>query len=198
MKIYKLISYFAFGLLFGSVNVNAQGVKMFTDRAPSAEEMGDILFSEPTDDVPKMRSTGIKMRSISFGKPKNSAKALPEPTVTSQTGAAVGLPIKFAYNSAEVLEESKPFLNEIGRMLNLPEFSSERLIVEGHTDSSGANSYNMYLSKKRAQSVKYYLQSSFNITSNRLQVVGMGESQSLPGESPRASINRRVQFRKAH
>ncbi len=196
MSIFKKMSC-GFILIFLHINGHAQGVKMYSDKAPSAEEMGHILFSSQPSEMPAMKPGGIKMRSISFGKPNRSPQTLPEPIAAKQQSSVIGLPIKFAYNSSEVLEGSKPFLNEIGRMLSLPEFSSERLVIEGHTDAGGSEQYNRYLSERRAQSVKNYLRNNFNIASNRLFVTGMGESQSLPGVDPFAAVNRRVQFRKA-
>lgn len=177
------------------INANAQEVKMYTGSAPSAEEMGAILFSsQPSSTKPK----GIKMRSINFGKAKNVQQELPQQAAqASQQDSAVGLPIKFGYNSAEILEESKSFLNEIGKMLSMPDFASEKLVIEGHTDASGSDKYNMYLSERRAESVKVFLKNNFNIASNRLFVTGMGESQPLSGVAPNAAVNRRVQFRKA-
>ena len=185
--------------LLWQINANAQDVKMFTGSAPSAEEMGKILFSpQGRAAVPAMKPGGIKMRSINFGKSKNSQQELPQQaTVASQEDSAVGLPIKFGYNSAEILEESKSFLNEIGRMLSMPDFASEKLVIEGHTDASGSDKYNMYLSERRAESVKVFLKNNFSIASNRLFVTGMGESQPLSGVAPNAAVNRRVQFRKA-
>ena len=190
MSTFKKVSFSWVLALFVWQAANAQAVKMYSDKAPSAEEMGSILFSnQPAE----MKPAGIKMRSISFGKPKN----LPEPKVVSQQSSTIGLPIKFGYNSSEILNESKPFLNEIGRMLSLPDFSGEKLLIEGHTDASGSENYNRYLSERRAESVKNYLRNNFNIASNRLFVTGMGESQSLPGVDPFAAVNRRVQFRKS-
>ena len=190
MSTFKKVSFSWVLALFVWQAANAQAVKMYSDKAPSAEEMGSILFSnQPAE----MKPAGIKMRSISFGKPKN----LPEPKAVSQQSSTIGLPIKFGYNSSEILNESKPFLNEIGRMLSLPDFSGEKLLIEGHTDASGSENYNRYLSERRAESVKNYLRNNFNIASNRLFVTGMGESQSLPGVDPFAAVNRRVQFRKS-
>ena len=197
MSIFKQISC-GFFLVFLHINGHAQGVKMYSDKAPSAEEMGSILFSNSLSEMPATKSDGIKMRSISFGKSKNSPQTLPEPIAAKQQSSAIGLPIKFAYNSSEILEGSKSFLNEIGRMLSLPDFSSERLVIEGHTDAAGSEQYNRYLSERRAQSVKNYLRNHFNIAANRLFVTGMGESQSLAGVDPFAAANRRVQFRKAN
>jgi len=190
MNILKIVGYCGIGLMVAG-SVSAEDVKMYSNRVPSAEELSNILFSNQ----PKQH-TGVKMRSISFSSNK-TPKELPKVASQSQVSQPVGLPIKFAYNSFEVLAESKPFLNAIGEMLGLPDNSNERLIIEGHTDAGGSETYNRSLSEKRAQAVKDYLRYSFNVSPNRLQVIGMGESQALPSVNPYAAVNRRVQFRKA-
>jgi len=173
--------------------VTAEDVQMFSDRVPTAAEMGAILFSDqPAASKPR----GIKMRSINFNS-KSTPKELPQVAGSNQASPTIGLPIKFAYNSADVLDESKPFLNEVGKLLSLPERAGESLIIEGHTDAGGSETYNRRLSEKRAQAVKDYLRINFNVSSNRLLVTGLGESQVLPNVNPYASVNRRVQFRRA-
>jgi len=175
-------------------NLYADNVKMFTDHRPSAEEMGNLLFSEPSAekslDTPVKK---IRMRSISFGKVKQAA---PE-TVSEPAANVIGLPIKFAYNSTNILSESMPFLDEVGKMLNLQQYAGEKLVVEGHTDARGPANYNLDLSIKRAEAVKDYLASHFQIAAARLLVRGKGESNPLPGISPFNGANRRVQFYKA-
>ncbi len=172
--------------------IQAQGVKMYSGAPPSAEEMANILFSQPENNVGSIKPGGIKMRSISFGKAKK-----PEPTyaqATPQNKNSVGLPIKFGYNSSDILPESLPFLDEIGRMLAMADYAQKKLVVEGHTDASGSKGYNQYLSERRAESVKAYLMGNHNIADNRLFVNGMGENQPLPDMDAYAAVNRRVQF----
>lgn len=178
--------------------VFAEGVKIY-DRPPSAEEMAKILFpksSKNNGDKPA-KSVAIKTRSISFGKPKMPEPDLSQVEATSEENNSIGLPIKFGYNSAQILPESLPFLNEVGKMLSMSDHMGERLVVEGHTDASGSQGYNQYLSEKRAEAVRKYLTSNFNIADNRLFINGMGESQPVPGVDPYAAVNRRVQFYRA-
>ncbi len=184
-----------FVLLLWQVHCQAQDVKMYSGKAPSAAEMGEILFSRP-DEMAVIKADGIKMRSISFGKPKNSQQK-PADTAHQQQNSSIGLPIKFKYDSAVVLDESRAFLNEVGKMLKMPSFANEKLIIEGHTDAVGPKKYNQKLSERRAGSVKTYLKDNFNIAENRLFVSGMGESQPLANINPYAPVNRRVQFRRA-
>jgi outer membrane protein OmpA-like peptidoglycan-associated protein len=77
----------------------------------------------------------------------------------------------------------------------LNEFDETNLQVAGHTDSSGAAAYNQSLSVSRATSVSDYLESR-NIRSNRLFVVGYGESSPITSNASAVgrAENRRVEL----
>lgn len=205
---FKTVPIVAASLLLAALNsmpLQAEQVQMY-DQPPSASEMGKVLFGNSAES--EESSGGMKMRSISFGKksapaqePKAEKSARAERESNSGGGkemASVGLPIKFGYNSDDILEESMPFLEEVGKMLTLDEYANKRLVIEGHTDSAGSDSYNRALSQRRADAVKHYLAKTYDIASSRLQARGMGESKPLPGYSPDDEANRRVQFYSAN
>lgn len=56
------------------------------------------------------------------------------------------------------------------------EYPDSYILIEGHTDSSGADAYNLTLSKNRAQAVTNYLVNN-GIDAGRLQTKWYGESQ---------------------
>jgi len=174
----------------------AEGVKMYTgEDTPTAEEMADILFKNTNSPSrPK-----IKTRSISFSKKASTPPALPTPenAIQQAKAASIGLPIQFGYNSADILPESYTSLDEIAKLLQMPQYQHEKLLIEGHTDAAGPEDYNYYLSLQRAKAVKNYLVNRFNISANRLLTSGKGESSPLPNTSPRSPQNRRVQFYRA-
>jgi outer membrane protein OmpA-like peptidoglycan-associated protein len=60
--------------------------------------------------------------------------------------------------------------------------------IQGHTDSSGAEAYNMALSERRANAVRNALIQR-GVASERLTTIGFGESQPV---SSSAAMNRRV------
>ncbi|MGR9044739.1 MAG: OmpA family protein [Gammaproteobacteria bacterium] len=176
-------------LALQSFSVQAEQVQMY-DRPPSAEEMGRVLFGQQ----PKAGGA-IKMRSIGFV-PKvadrNSDMEIAQKVESERT--SIGLPIKFAYNSAEILDESIPFLTEVGKMMTLDDFANKRLIIEGHTDAAGSDQYNLFLSQSRARAVSNFLVQNYGISPDRLRTKGLGESKPLPGSNPYDGVNRRVQF----
>ncbi len=83
--------------------------------------------------------------------------------------------VKFATNSAELLPESIPVLeNAIATLKRYPEVNIE---VAGHTDSRGSDAYNLDLSARRAESVLKYLREGG--VSNTLTSRGYGETEPI-------------------
>jgi OmpA-OmpF porin, OOP family len=70
-------------------------------------------------------------------------------------------------------------------------------IIEGHTDSSGSDSYNQRLSEQRAKAVRDYIV-SMGIDASRIEARGFGESQPVADNSTTEgrAQNRRVVLRR--
>ncbi len=159
----------------------AENVKMYSN-VPSANEMANHLFPRQ-----KMRA---KTRSISFD-PIETATASAPPAAES---VGIGLPIQFGYNSDEITNESRPYIDELGKMLSRDDLRAEKIVIEGHTDASGSSQYNQQLSKRRAEAVRSYLFYKYGIERDRLVISGKGEYSPLSGQDPFAAINRRVEI----
>lgn len=179
--------------IFMQSQAYAEDVQMIIDRVPSADEMAEILFPDSVDQSQVTSKPGVKKRSVSFKK-TSSDSMLEDSANASQT---LGLPIKFSFNSAEIETDSKPLLNEIGKMMTMDTLVNEKLLIEGHTDATGTEDYNYQLSKRRANAVKNYLVINFQIKPDRLLIKGMGENSPLKGRNAYDPSNRRVQFRRA-
>lgn len=78
----------------------------------------------------------------------------------------------FATNKAEIKAGSQTSFNRLAQTLN--ETPDRKIIVEGHTDSTGAEDYNLTLSQRRADAVKNYLVSQ-GVDASRITAVGKGE-----------------------
>jgi hypothetical protein len=76
-----------------------------------------------------------------------------------------------------------PFLQAMAEgikgIFNTPGLENSRIRIEGHTNNIGRASYNKWLSKKMAQSVKNVLITQFNVPANRLEAVGWGEEKPI-------------------
>lgn len=69
------------------------------------------------------------------------------------------------------------------------------IMVIGHTDDKGSDSYNLSLSERRAQAVKDFAVAS-GVSASRLRIVGKGESEPIADNTTEAgrAQNRRVEI----
>ena len=83
-----------------------------------------------------------------------------------------------------------------GVVVVLEEYDSTLITIEGHTDSTGAASYNQTLSEQRAMSVATFLNQN-GVQLERIAAFGRGETEPLASnETPEGrSANRRVELR---
>ncbi|MGH7541094.1 MAG: OmpA family protein, partial [Gemmatimonadota bacterium] len=103
--------------------------------------------------------------------------------------------IYFDFNSADLRPESTPELERLRAMI--AEYG-QPLVIEGHTDSTGADDYNLELSEGRATSVKTYLV-DHGIEAGLIEVVGKGETEPIAdnGTDDGRAANRRVVVKRA-
>lgn len=81
--------------------------------------------------------------------------------------------VRFATNKSDVTGQSQDNLNKLINIFK--EYPDTNIIVEGHTDSSGDDAYNLALSEKRAKSVTNYLTNN-GIASSRITTYWHGET----------------------
>ncbi len=99
--------------------------------------------------------------------------------------------VYFATNKSNINEASQETLNKLANIFT--EYDNTNILVVGHTDSTGDDSYNMKLSKERALSVSNYLMSK-GISGSRITTEWFGETQPTHDNSTAEgrSKNRRV------
>lgn len=102
--------------------------------------------------------------------------------------------VLFVTAKADLLPAAQLKLNDVANAL-IKEDPLSKLVVEGHTDSQGAATYNQDLSQRRAQVVRDYLVSR-GIAADRITSQGFGPSRSIADNNSaegRAN-NRRVEI----
>jgi outer membrane protein OmpA-like peptidoglycan-associated protein len=109
-----------------------------------------------------------------------------------------GFLIQFEYDSAEVKPESRPYLDEVGKMMNLPQLEGKRVMIVGHADASGGELYNQRLSELRAEAIGQYLARHHGVMSGQVMTAGRGETDPMNPNDPYDARNRRVQFHPAN
>ncbi len=184
---------------------------------PTAEEVSNVLFGKgksivdgqrtrsfrSKEKAPVARAQREKTRAIRLHEPENQtpketgtqiAAASDDVPIDQTSGVGLGFNLQFAFDSVELLPESKPYIDRLGEVMAATDNQDKTLLILGHTDAIGSDAYNLVLSQDRAQAVKSYLTTTWSISASRLQIDGVGEAQPLSGTEPADGINRRVEF----
>ncbi|WP_347302430.1 OmpA family protein [Croceibacterium sp. TMG7-5b_MA50] len=111
------------------------------------------------------------------------------------TGILVNLPdVTFAVDSTDISPAFRSALDSVAQ--SMIRYPNSLVDVMGHTDSTGADTYNLDLSRRRAESVANYLVSR-GVSRARLETVGYGEQYPVADNSTAEgrAQNRRVEIR---
>lgn len=149
--------------------------------------------SYKASDVVAHFSAGRKLgeaRALCIGTETECAKQIPE---RSKPVDGFDLRVNFDYNSAHLTPPARTNLDEFVRALRDPQLAASLFVVEGHTDGTGSDAFNLDLSMRRANAVVDYLKVR-GVGGNRLEAKGYGKQKPLVPD-PAASENRRVETR---
>lgn len=173
------------------------GVETDMSAAPSKCEVMTALTGETPIEC-DTSSVPVKTRGLSVT-PEGGTVAS-EPPMGSIAPSTTGAPgpraasfssVRFALNSDALTPEAEATLDTVADVLRDPRFAGKALLVEGHTDASGSDAYNMALSERRAESVVNYL-TARGVSPSLLTPRGMGETRLADPADPRSGVNRRV------
>lgn len=183
-------------------------------RDPSASEIIDALRPKPGQFQPATRG----IRPVSPQQPAAPAPAqpavapgaaplaappvaappmaAPAPAAVPADAPTISLTVRFATGSAELTDQARRLLDELGAALMSEDLRPFRFRIEGHTDTVGSAAINQALSERRAAAVRAYLTSRFGVEAERLVAVGLGQTRlAVPtGDNVDEPRNRRVQI----
>ena len=158
----------------------------------------------------KVNSTGCPLDSDGDGVPDSLDKCPKTPAgvkvdasgcplTVLQSGAVSWTfnEINFEVSKADIKPASYGILDEIAAALGAnPQL---KVVVEGHTDNTGAYAFNMDLSNRRAEAVMGYLVGK-GVSPSRLSAKGYGPDRPIADNATKQgrSKNRRVQFTKVN
>ncbi|HSA81444.1 MAG TPA: OmpA family protein [Geminicoccaceae bacterium] len=99
----------------------------------------------------------------------------------------------FAVNSEAIEPTAHDTLAKVAELIDA--YDGRQVMIVGHTDSIGEDSYNQYLSQRRADLVKQFFVDNFGIEDSRLSTEGQGEAQPIANNSTLEGrrANRRVE-----
>ena len=128
------------------------------------------------------------------------------PLKVEGTNAAVITPtspfrlvVPYAFDSADLNEQAKRQLDELGIALHSEVLEGVNIELAGYTDERGSQEYNLILSQNRVNNAKNFLVTKHNIDPEQIVYVGYGESKQLIRNAktePEHAINRRVEVKK--
>ncbi len=101
--------------------------------------------------------------------------------------------VLFDFNKAELKPGSERNVQKIADFLQ--EYPDRKALIEGFTDSTGSDSYNLALSERRAESVRRFLIDQ-GISANRIAARGYGKANPVASNATAATrqLNRRVEI----
>jgi OOP family OmpA-OmpF porin len=172
---------------FWSDDQDRDGVLDASDRCPFTPEGIEV------------DSNGCALDADGDGVPDylDKCPGTPAGTVVDTNGCGLALVklsgIHFKFDSASLTADAKGILDRAISSIKANE--SQNLVVEGHTDSTGPDTYNLGLSQRRAKSVVNYLVSK-GINGSRLNAKGLGENSPAASNATREgrAANRRVEI----
>ncbi len=115
------------------------------DPAYSAQKVIEIFVKDKT-----ARDAG-KTRAICIG------TAVECPTPQAPPPAQFDLLVNFEFDSDRLTKSATENLGEFAKALRDPRLKGQKFEIDGHTDATGAEQYNLGLSERRANAVIAYL-----------------------------------------
>lgn len=100
---------------------------------------------------------------------------------------------KFKFDQWELSDEAKASLDDFVEML-IEQDKGVYLEIQGHTDNTGKEEWNLILGKRRAEAVMEYLHKNYNIPLHRMEIISYGSEAPIAENSTREgrAQNRRV------
>ena len=101
--------------------------------------------------------------------------------------------VNFAFNSDKLSDEAKQELDKL--VAEHGTYKRYFIAVEGFTDRTGPDDYNIELSRRRADRIVQYLLTQHNVPLYRIHLVGLGKAKPVDEGKTRAARakNRRVE-----
>lgn len=176
------------------IDTDADGVPDSQDRCPkiagAVENYGCLLDSDAdgTADIDD-KCPNVAGAKNSNGCPEVKVSATERKIINDAISS-----VAFISGHSQLTQYSKGLLNKVASILL--KNTDYKLLIEGHTDSSGDEQLNLKLSQDRAQSTFNYLVSK-GIAKTRMSHSGFGEEKPIASNKTRAGRlkNRRVEFK---
>ncbi len=153
---------------------------------PFGKKASKIIKQEPVKEV--------KTKDIIVEEPMKKEVVVPKEEIKIMKPIVVDklqdLNILFAFDSDKIVNDYSIQLDKYAKYLNINK--DTKIVLEGHTDSTGSHDYNLDLSNRRATSAKAYLVSK-GVEGHRIETIGYGETK--PKVNNKTAENRQINRR---
>jgi outer membrane protein OmpA-like peptidoglycan-associated protein len=179
------------GSQVGEVNAKVDAVQKGLERTQEANQRNETRI----EDVDREAKTGVAQAKDSANQALTRANEA-ERAAKGKLLYSVTLSndkVTFPFNRALLSDEAKQMVDQtVG-----PIVADNRGVffeIEGHTDSTGTDAYNLKLGEDRAEAVRNYLRDQHGIALSRIEVMSYGESKPVVDNKTRENraVNRRV------
>lgn len=159
---------------------------------PLARGFSDEGISAPQADI------ALTPAPPAAQEPVQVAKVMPPVPVqvemSTKTLEAALSDIYFDYDQFAIRDDAEVLLKTNARLLS-EKLAEKHIVIEGHCDERGTQSYNMVLGARRAKAVKHFLQ-DLGVPAENLQVVSYGKDRPFCTDQSEAcwQENRRSHF----
>ncbi len=136
--------------------------------------------------------SGIEVRGVQRGI-KRMLKDLDALETEEEINIQLSSEILFEFDSHQLGSSAEPVLTKVLQLIK--EYPGKMILIAGHTDSKGSDSYNQTLSENRAESVKNWLVAA-GLDAGQIETEGYGETKPVASNDTEegSSKNRRVEI----
>lgn len=167
--------------------------------AQQAREAAELKAREEKLAAERERLAVLQKKAEALEKEKAmlaEAGKIPQTTVKAgDQGIVITiLAINLFTPATEISDSGKKVLSQVGSFLR--KHSAQKVVVSGHTDSTGSESTNRVVSEKRATKVREYLVAYENVNPSQVTSEGLGPSQPVANNATETgrALNRRVEI----
>ena len=162
---------------------------------PPAPEPSPLIAKVPPTGPKKLDTTAVVKKSV----PPLTREMLRKMTLQERRDTLRQIPPEIVLPPIQFISDQDEFsVVNMDSFMQAMEYAQQGKIVliEGHTDDLGSETYNLKLSIKRSEKIRQLLISG-DVSDELISVIGYGESQPVvPNTSAEnRSINRRIEFK---